>query len=74
QALKPISNIIREVGNITVTNLRSRLNEGNGTDEIALLAITFNKMLDRLVMAFEMQRSFVSNASHELRNPLTTKT
>jgi signal transduction histidine kinase len=51
-----------------------RVNEGNGTDEIAQLAITFNKMLERLESAFEMQRSFVSNASHELRTPLTSIT
>jgi len=54
--------------------LNMRVNEGNGTDEIAQLAITFNQMLERLESAFEMQRSFVSNASHELRTPLTSIT
>jgi signal transduction histidine kinase len=72
QALKPISNVVRQVGNITVKNLNQRVSEGNGTDEIALLAIEFNKMLERLEAAFQMQRSFVSNASHELRTPLTS--
>ena len=71
QALKPISNVVKEVDNITANNLDLRVSEGNGTDEIAQLAIKFNKMLARLEDAFQMQRSFVSNASHELRTPLT---
>ncbi len=74
QALQPIANVVNQVDNISVSNLYSRVNEGNGTDEIALLAIKFNKMLQRLEAAFVMQRSFVSNASHELRTPLTSLT
>lgn len=74
QALKPISKVIGQVDKISAGNLKVRVDEGNGSDEIALLAITFNKMLSRLESAFEMQRSFVSNASHELRTPLTTIT
>lgn len=74
QALKPISNVISQVDKISAGNLNLRVDEGNGSDEIALLAITFNKMLSRLESAFDMQRSFVSNASHELRTPLTTIT
>lgn len=74
QALKPISDVIAQVDKISAGNLNLRVEEGNGSDEIALLAITFNKMLSRLESAFEMQRSFVSNASHELRTPLTTIT
>ncbi len=71
QGLKPISNVIRQVDKITVTNLNQKVNEGNGTDEIAQLAITFNKMLARLKSSFELQKNFVANASHELRTPLT---
>jgi signal transduction histidine kinase len=71
-ALQPISKIINEVDEITVSKLNMRLSEGNKKDEIAQLAITFNKMLDRLESGFEMQRSFISNASHELRTPLTS--
>jgi signal transduction histidine kinase len=74
KALKPMSNVVRQVDKITITSLNMRVNEGNGTDEIAQLAITFNQMLERLESAFEMQRSFVSNASHELRTPLTSIT
>jgi len=74
KALKPMSAVVTQVDKITISSLNMRVNEGNGTDEIAQLAITFNKMLARLESAFEMQRSFVSNASHELRTPLTSIT
>jgi signal transduction histidine kinase len=72
QALKSIPKIIGEVKRITASNLDVRLEEGNAKDELALLSITFNQMLGRLEQAFEVQKSFVSNASHELRNPLST--
>lgn len=72
QALKPMSEIIVEVKKISASNLHLRVNEGNGKDEIALLAVTFNEFLNRLEIAFEMQKNFVSNASHELRTPLTS--
>ncbi|MES2732169.1 MAG: HAMP domain-containing sensor histidine kinase [Bacteroidota bacterium] len=71
RALLPISAVVSQVANITASNLNQRVKEGNGKDEIALLAITFNQMLDRIQKGFEAQRSFVANASHELRTPLT---
>jgi signal transduction histidine kinase len=74
KALKPMSDVVTQVDKITIASLNMRVSEGNKTDEIAQLAITFNKMLARLESAFEMQRSFVSNASHELRTPLTSIT
>jgi signal transduction histidine kinase len=74
EALKPISKVVQQVETITGFNLKKRVGEGNGKDEIAQLAITFNQMLDRIEAAFEAQRSFVSNASHELRTPLTAIT
>ena len=43
----------------------------SGTDELAELGRTFNAMLDRLEAAFDSQRAFVSDASHELRTPIT---
>lgn len=74
RALKPISRVINEVDNISVTNLHQRVDEGNGQDEIAKLAATFNSLLDRLESAFKMQKNFIANASHELRTPLTAIT
>jgi len=74
QALRPIAAVVTEVNNISARNLHARLHEGNRKDEIANLAITFNRMLERLEVAFTLQRSFVANASHELRTPLTAVT
>lgn len=70
QALKPISNINLQVADINAENLHTRIDEGNGQDEIAQLAINFNQMLDRLASSFQVQKNFVNNASHELRTPL----
>lgn len=72
KAFKPINEIIEEVNLITERSLNSRLDEGNGKDELAYLALTFNRMLNRLENAFTTQKGFVSYASHELRTPLTT--
>jgi signal transduction histidine kinase len=71
RALQPISKVVSEVDSISVNNLNARVDEGNGQDEIAQLAKTFNKMLERIEAAFNAQRAFVGNASHELRNPLS---
>lgn len=72
QALKPISQVVKKVNTISVSNLSVRLEEGNKVDEIAVLAGTFNKMLDRFEDSFKIQERFVANASHELRTPLTS--
>lgn len=71
RALNPIKQLVAEIAGITISNLNQRANEGNGTDEIAQLAISFNAMLARLEAAFEAQRNFIANASHEMRTPLT---
>lgn len=71
RVLKPISQIVDEVEQITAVDLHKRVHEGNRRDEIAQLAMTFNQMLFRLEGAFISQRSFVSHASHELRTPLS---
>ncbi|MCG8330450.1 MAG: HAMP domain-containing histidine kinase [Chitinophagales bacterium] len=71
QALSPISKIINEVNSIRAENLSLRLNTANGRDELAQLAQTFNNMLDRLQISFDLQSNFINNASHELRNPLS---
>jgi signal transduction histidine kinase len=74
RALKPVTKIITEVNSIGINNISERISQGNDTDELARLARTFNKMLDRLETAFIAQKSFIANASHELRTPLTVIT
>lgn len=71
QALSPILKIINEVNSIRAENLSLRLDTINGKDELAELSQTFNNMLDRLQISFDLQSNFINNASHELRNPLT---
>lgn len=71
QALSPISRIIDKVNSIRAENLDLRLDKEKGKDELAELTRTFNSMLDRLQISFDLQNNFINNASHELRNPLT---
>ncbi len=71
KALTPITEVVDQVKNITLSNLNLRVSGGKNKDEIAELADTFNNMLQRLQNAFEIEKNFISNASHELRNPLT---
>lgn len=71
RALAPINRVVRQVDNISIHNLDMRVDVGNGQDEVARLAKTFNRMLERLEGAFRLQKNFIANASHELRTPLT---
>ena len=72
RVLKPISNLVDEVDNISGSNLDRRLKAKKGKqDELTKLAETFNLMLDRLEAAFLAQKNFIANASHELRTPIT---
>lgn len=73
-AMKPVANILRQVKDITASNLSARLETSNNQDELTLLAHTFNEMLARLEEAFASQKIFVSHASHELRTPLAILT
>lgn len=74
RTLQPINRINRRIDEITASNLSLRLPEGDRTDELTRLAQRFNRMLNRLEDAFQVQRSFVAFASHELRTPLTAIT
>jgi signal transduction histidine kinase len=72
RALKPITDVVKKVDEITISSINLRVPEGNGTDELGRLARTFNSMLARLENSFTVQKDFISNASHELRTPLTS--
>ncbi|HWK05521.1 MAG TPA: ATP-binding protein [Puia sp.] len=70
KALAPVAEMVEKVEAITASHLDLRIDTGNGKDEIAELAQTFNRMLNRLENSFNAQKEFVSNISHELRTPL----
>jgi signal transduction histidine kinase len=71
RALAPVSQIMNEVDALHPSDLSKRLPKGVNRDEMYRLSETFNRLLDRVEHAFRMQRMFLSNVSHELRNPLT---
>jgi signal transduction histidine kinase len=71
-ALAPVEAIRRRVDAIAAEDLTQRVPVTGGDDEIARMARTVNEMLARLESASRFQQEFVSNASHELRSPLTT--
>jgi signal transduction histidine kinase len=72
KALEPIDNVINQMRLVRAGNLSLRVDEGNGKDEISALAHNFNQLLKHLENAFELQQTFVINASHELRTPITS--
>lgn len=69
--LRPIKKIATEVAEISAYNLARRIQTGKAKDAWHQLSITLNELLDRLQESFELQRRFISNASHELSTPLT---
>lgn len=71
-ALTPVEELRRRVATIAARDLSERVLVSGGKDELARLAVTLNAMLDRLEISSKFQQEFVSNASHELRSPLTT--
>ncbi len=71
-ALAPIEAIRRRVSSITAGDLSERVEVSEGNDEFSRLAVTVNDMLGRLEESAKRQQEFVSNASHELRSPLST--
>ncbi|WP_080697081.1 sensor histidine kinase [Clostridium beijerinckii] len=68
--LKPIDNITKTAENISINNLKERIDIIGPDDELKRLANTFNNMIDRLQDSFNRQAQFVSDASHELRTPI----
>jgi two-component system OmpR family sensor kinase len=70
RVLAPLRVLDETARSISATDLTRRI-PVSGDDEIAELARTFNAMVERLERAFASQRAFVSDASHELRTPIT---
>jgi signal transduction histidine kinase len=72
RALAPVESIRTEADAISTTELHRRIPSGGGRDEIARLAATLNRMLERLEVGHVRQKRFVSDASHELRSPVAS--
>ena len=72
KALQPITKTMNEIDKMLPSDLAQRLNVDNNNDELSRLSFTFNKLLDRIEDAFKIQKGFLSNVSHELRNPLAS--
>lgn len=69
--LSPINQITETAREISFSDLDRRLSVRGPDDELKKLALTFNSMLDRLEGSFKSQKQFVSDASHELRTPIS---
>ena len=69
--LKPLESLRKQMQEITTKNLTARVAEPKQDDEIKALSLSFNQMLDRIDTAYKNQKNFTSNASHELRTPIT---
>ena len=72
KALEPLDDVVGQMQLVNARNLSFRVDEGNGKDEIGVLAQNFNRLLKHLENAFEMQQTYVTNASHELKTPVTS--
>ncbi len=70
-ALQPMQQIDQIVSDIFPRNRAERLIVSKENDEISRLSATINRLLDRVAESFRLQRMFVANVSHELKNPLT---
>ena len=71
KALKPVDDITQTARMITSKNLNQRINPPKVKDEISRLIETFNEMISRLDQSFQQMKQFSSDASHELKTPLT---
>jgi len=70
--LKPVDRVSLLAARISHTNLEERINYKGPKDEVKRLADTFDDMLRRLEEAFESQKQFIQDASHELKTPIAT--
>ena len=71
KVLDPITELTETASRMSVENLSQRIDVPETNDEVRELCITFNSMMDRLEDSFKKQERFVSDASHELRTPIS---
>jgi heavy metal sensor kinase len=71
KSLAPVLAMSQQAHRIGVENIEERLHVANPRDELGRLAATFNELLSRLSGAFQIQRRFMADASHELRTPIS---
>jgi heavy metal sensor kinase len=70
KSLAPVADMTARADRIGESTIHDRLQIQNPQDELGRFAATFNRLLDRLDLAFERQRRFIADASHELRTPV----
>lgn len=71
RAVNPISEVIKQVDLLSPKRLEQRLENTTSEDEIGKMVATINRLLERIENAFKLQKTFIANVSHELKNPLT---
>jgi signal transduction histidine kinase len=71
RSLRPLHELARVIEDIGFSDLSARAKVNAGRGEIALLGSRFNALLDRLQQAFDLQRRFMADASHQLRTPIS---
>lgn len=68
---KPLQEMVTRMQEISAKELHLRLTERKGNDELSQTIHYFNQMIERLEISFNSRKTFIANASHELKNPLT---
>lgn len=71
KSLRPLKELAQTVDAVTSSDLSARVKVHNKGDEISTLGQRFNSLLDRLEEAFQLQRRFMADASHQIRTPVT---
>lgn len=71
RSLRPLNELARVIDGISFSDLSARVTVDEGTGEIAVLGSRFNALLERLKQAFDLQRRFMADASHQLRTPIS---